>query len=137
METQRDIHGRCIFTKPRGIHRFDPIAVDNYIGEIKIKVSFEDNDYKYYNPYRLLERIERSKIDLINAKEKNFVRWYSNKISTNPMITFRKEKVVINNVVYYLGKNFTEYEYVLFDTNGTLVGVYDKDTKEITEAIWD
>jgi len=134
LETQRDFHGRCIFTKPRGIRRFDPIAVDNYIGEIRIKVSFEDNEYKYYNPDRLLERIETSKIDLINAREKNFVRWFSNKISTNPMIKFRPEKVVINNVVYYLGKTFLDYEYVLFDTNGIFIGVYDNDTIKMPEV---
>ena len=63
--------GRCIFTKPRGIHRFDQNAVDNYIGEICITVHFEDNDYRYYTPQMLQRRIELSEIEMIRANDKN------------------------------------------------------------------
>ena len=135
LETQRDIHGRCIFTKPRGIRRFDPNIVDNYIGEIRIKVSFEDNEYRYYNPDRLLERIEQSKIDLINENKKNFVRWYDYIILKKYDLILR-EKVVINDTDYFVSTSFEcgVNNIVLFDTSGILFGIYDKITKNIAKA---
>ena len=55
---------RKIFSAPRGKNRFDTLNVDNYIGEVKISVRFEDDDYRYYSTERLTERIHTS------AKEK-------------------------------------------------------------------
>ena len=84
----------------------------------------------------MLERIEQSKIDLINENKKNFVRWYDYIILKKYDLILR-EKVVINDTDYFVSTSFEcgVNNIVLFDTSGILFGIYDKITKNIAKAI--
>jgi len=70
LKEHRNDNGRLIFTKPRGKNSFDPNTVDNYIGQIKITVRFEDGEYRYYTTEKLLRRIKISKLEETAAIEK-------------------------------------------------------------------
>ena len=57
----RDDNNRLVFKKPRGKYKFDPKVVDNYIGEERYVVKFEDGDIRHYSIEYLLKRIIISK----------------------------------------------------------------------------
>jgi hypothetical protein len=56
---------RLIFSAPRGVNRLDPLKIDNYIGEVKITIKFEDGEKRQYTHEKLAERVK------ISTKEKN------------------------------------------------------------------
>ena len=43
----------------------DPLKIDNYIGEVKITIKFEDGEKRQYTHEKLAERVK------ISTKEKN------------------------------------------------------------------
>lgn len=96
-------NGRLIFSKPKGAYEFDNHAVDNYIGETRIKIRFEDCEKRIYTPGNLAARIIHTNeiIDIMNNN--NFVRgWYTP--SYQPNKWRHLEKITIKGVQYYVKK---------------------------------
>ena len=112
---------RKIFSAPRGKNRFDTLNVDNYIGEIKISVKFEDGDYRFYSTERLTERIQTSAKEKIIQESGESVEWI-----TLCIIEIGGEK-------YFHDPrgDYTCIKDLILSMDGTPLGIYDKENNAI------
>ena len=96
-------NGKLIFSKPKGEYEFDNDAVDNYIGETRIKIRFEDEEKRCYTPENLAARIIQSRKIIDNMSNENFVRgWYTPDMNKKKWTHL--DKITIKGVQYYLKK---------------------------------
>lgn len=107
---------RKIFSAPRGKNRFDTLNVDNYIGEVKISVRFEDYDYRCYSNERLVQRIQTS------AKEK---------ITQEENITLPIIEIGGKNYFHDPHGDYGGIKDLILSMNGTPLGIYDKDNNTV------
>jgi hypothetical protein len=107
-------NGRLIFSKPKG-KALDSDTVDNYIGEVQIKIRFEDGEVKCYSPERLLERLQQGHKDLTSSLKKyGFIRgWITSRFNWAGHVSCHRsagkdycsnclEKFTINGTRYYI-----------------------------------
>jgi hypothetical protein len=114
LKQHRDSRGVLIFSKPKGKALTEATA-NNYIGEVQIRIRFEDGEVRCYSPERLLERLQQSHKDLTSSLEKyglirgwitsrfNWARhtssWRDVGIS---YCTGCAEKITLNDTRYYI-----------------------------------
>ena len=107
-------NGRLIFSKPKG-KALDAGSVDNYIGEVQIKIRFEDGEVKCYSPERLAERLQQSHKELTSSMKKyglvrgwltSTVNWArhtsSYRIVGNGYCSTCLSKITLNGTRYYI-----------------------------------
>lgn len=107
---------RKIFSAPRGKNRFDALKIDNYIGELRITIIFEDTEARHYTNHKLIERIQTS------AKEKK-------EQEENEEDCFYDFHLVEINGVAYLHDPHGIYagiKHLILSEDGTPLGIYDK-----------
>lgn len=146
-----------IFNAPRGKNRFDTLKIDNYIGEVKIMVRFEDGETRRYSNERLRERIQTSAREYVLAQDKIINDLKIKKITKgwtpdeNIDLVDEDdntcEKIMIDNIKYFamsecMMDHFAEDpevqgRIVLLNSKGELVGLYNKTTGKIIEAEWE
>uniref|UniRef100_A0A6C0ENQ4 Uncharacterized protein n=1 Tax=viral metagenome TaxID=1070528 RepID=A0A6C0ENQ4_9ZZZZ len=120
LKQHRD-NGRLIFSKPKGKYEFDNEAVDNYIGEIQIKIQFEDGEHINYTSEKLASRIEISNKELGEAEKGDFIRgWLTLNVK---MTRHHLEKITISGTQYYLEKVHSQDESIcILDEKFNIVG---------------
>lgn len=126
---------RKIFSAPRGKNRFDASKIDNYIGELRIMIRFEDGDYpdeitwgiKQYTNHKLIERIQTSAKELI-AKEKK-----EQEEKEEDVVTL--DTIDINGVTYLHDPHgiYAGIKHLLLSEDGTPLGIYDKNSNRLIE----
>ena len=122
---------RKIFSAPRGKNRFDALKIDNYIGELRIMIRFEDGDYKQYTNHKLIERIQTSAKELIAKEKKVFAR--NNKVSEEDVVAL--DTIDINGVTYLHDPDgvYAGIKHLLLSEDGTPLGIYDKNNNRLIE----
>jgi len=92
---------RLIFRAPMGKNRFDALKIDNYIGELKITINFEDGESRQYTNHRLIERIQQSAEELIAEKKKEQIQNANQRllIIAKQIAALKKESNEIKKIV--------------------------------------
>ena len=143
---------RKIFSAPRGKNRFNMLNVDNYIGEVRITVRFEDSELRQYSSERLTERIQTSAREKQAQEKKAQGKKAQENDEKIELVdednnSYLCKKIIINNIKYFImpsswfiivpGQNMDiEQEIGLLNSYGELAGVYNKTTGEMREAEW-
>ena len=119
---------RKIFSAPRGKNRFDALKIDNYIGELRIMIRFEDGEFKHYTNHKLIERIQTSAKELI-AKEKK-----EQEENEEDVVTL--DTIDINGVTYLHDPHgvYACIKHLLLSLSGTPLGIYDKKSNRLIEC---
>ncbi len=148
----RDDRFRFIFPAPKGPEeRFDSLKVDNYIGEVKIVIRFEDGEYRDYSSERLRQRIETSakeKYEQENTKKLASSEHENIELVDEDDNSYLCKKMVIDNIKYFIMPEFEslkvqmqnmdiEEGLILLNIQGDLAGIYNKTTDNIIEAEWE
>ena len=107
-------NGRLVFSKPKG-KAINNDTVDNYIGEVQIKIRFEDGDVRCYSPEILLDRLQKTRKSLTSLPEKyGFIcGWVTSRFNWARHVTSYRsagkdycsnclEKITINGIRYYI-----------------------------------
>ena len=127
---------RLIFRAPMGKNRFDALKIDNYIGELRITIIFEDTEARHYTNHKLIERIQTSAKELI-AKEKR-----EQEENEEDVVAFLADPD--NAGLYAFDINGVHYLYdphgvvagikhLLLSEDGTPLGIYDKKNNTLIE----
>jgi len=114
LKQHRDSRGVLIFSKPKG-KALTEDTVDNYIGEVQIKIRFEDGEVRCYSPERLLERLQQIHKNLTSSLEKyGLIRgWITSRFNWARHVSLSRsagkdycskclEKFTINGTQYYI-----------------------------------
>ena len=93
---------RLIFGAPRGKNRFDALKIDNYIGELKITINFEDGESRQYTNRKLIERVQTSAKELIAKEQEEQILQNANQrllVITKQIAALEKESNEIKKIV--------------------------------------